>query len=144
MKLKRLDIEYEFDFVLFGLISSAKGFKLTWTINQALNINLVKRLAELEFQLKDDRSYRIDSYEFDTQTAKYLLFKNKLTDQNGNDAGPLLHELAKIDYFLRLDGETYPNTPDKVLKELKKISIVEYCMQINIDKLKSKENLLLY
>ena len=43
MKKSRLDIEYDFDFELLGIHSSARGYKLAWEINQALGIQLVKQ-----------------------------------------------------------------------------------------------------
>ena len=43
MKKSKLVIDYEFDFELLGIISSAKGYKLAWELNQALGIQLVKQ-----------------------------------------------------------------------------------------------------
>ena len=143
MKPKRLKVDYDYEFKLFGLISSVKGFKLTWALNNSLKTELVK-MDDIEFRKRDEKLYFVSGYEYNTPNSKYLLFKNRLTDTSGKDAGPLLPELGQIDYFLRVDGESYPNTPDVISKKLKELSIVEYSLQVNIDKLKSKENLLLY
>jgi hypothetical protein len=43
MKRNKLIIDYEFDFELIGIISTAKGYKLAWEINQLLAIHLVKQ-----------------------------------------------------------------------------------------------------
>ena len=43
MKKNKLVIEYDFDFELLGILSSARGYKLAWEINQALGIQLVKQ-----------------------------------------------------------------------------------------------------
>ncbi|HTH55399.1 MAG TPA: IPExxxVDY family protein, partial [Cyclobacteriaceae bacterium] len=42
MKKKRLDIEYTFDFEMYGIRSTLKPYKLAWELNRCLNINLVK------------------------------------------------------------------------------------------------------
>jgi len=42
MKKKRLDIEYSFDFDLFGISSTVKVYKLDWEINQSLGSKLKK------------------------------------------------------------------------------------------------------
>ena len=43
MKKSKLVIEYEYDFDLLGLTSTARGYKLAWEINQALHVQLVKQ-----------------------------------------------------------------------------------------------------
>ena len=143
MKLKKLQIDYEYDFVLFGVISSVKGFKLAWSINQALSVELVK-VSDIDFTLRDRKNLKVISYQFETENSKYILLNNKLKDSGGADSGYVLPEMAKIDFLLRIDGETYPNTPEKILMKLKDLSTVEYVLRVDVNKLKSKENLLLY
>ena len=42
MKPIKLVVEYDFDFEIIGLITSLKGHKLAWMINNALKIELRK------------------------------------------------------------------------------------------------------
>jgi hypothetical protein len=42
MKAIKLVVEYDFDFEFIGLISSLKGHKLAWNINNELKIELKK------------------------------------------------------------------------------------------------------
>ena len=42
MKVKKLRVDYEYDFDLMGISSSAKAFKLAWAINNKIGINLRK------------------------------------------------------------------------------------------------------
>ena len=143
MKYRKLQVEYEYDFNLFGLTTAAKGYKLAWTVNNALNTDLIAT-NNISFTLRDNRTFRLTAFEYAAETFKYLLFQNRLRSDDGVDAGFMLPEMARIDYFLRIDGETYPNTPDKVLSILRNLLIVDYCVRIDINKLRSKENLLLY
>ena len=43
MKKSKLIIDYQFDFELFGVIATVKGYKLAWEINQELGIQLIKQ-----------------------------------------------------------------------------------------------------
>lgn len=143
MKLKRLQVDYEYDFELFGLISSVKGFKLAWSINHALSIELVN-IPDIELILRDNKKQKVIAYEYETQNSKIILFHNRMKDHSGADSGYVLPEMNKIDYLLRIDGDIYPSNPEKVLEQLRNLDTVEYALRVNTSKLKSKENLLLY
>ena len=54
MRKSKLIIEYEYDFNLIGLISTAKGYKLAWELNQALGIHLVKQIKSRSSRLLPD------------------------------------------------------------------------------------------
>ena len=59
MKRTKLVIDYEYDFNLIGIISTAKGYKLAWELNQALGIHLVKQSEkEQATQLLIEAPYR--------------------------------------------------------------------------------------
>ncbi len=143
MKLKRLQVEYEFDFNLFGLISSAKGFKLAWSINQLMSIELVN-IDDIELTLRDSSKRRIITYQYETQNSKYTLFHNRTKDLSGVDSGHILPEMNKIDFLLRIDGDIYPSNPGDILQKIRSLNTVEYAMRIDVNKLKTKENLLLF
>jgi len=51
MKKKRLDIEYTFDFDLYGIISNVKAYKLAWELNNLLGSKLQKK-DDYEIQQK--------------------------------------------------------------------------------------------
>ena len=42
MKKKKLVVDYEIDFDLFGLISTVKDYKLAWLLNKHLSIHLTR------------------------------------------------------------------------------------------------------
>ena len=76
MKKKRLEIDYNFDFELLGVISSAKGYKLAWDINHAVSIRLIKQSdLIIHFSNQIIGSFTYFSHESALNTIK--LFRNK-------------------------------------------------------------------
>ena len=43
MKTFTLDVDYECDFTLFGLVSNTRDYTLAWTLNRALRLRLTKQ-----------------------------------------------------------------------------------------------------
>ncbi len=81
MKKKRLDIEYTFDFDLYGITATMKPYKMAWEINRCLNINLVKS-EDYEVMQKNKS---LNNYLHYTQSTKHSLinlFINKPIKQN--------------------------------------------------------------
>ena len=143
MKAKKLEDNFEYDFDLYGLISSVKGFKLAWSINQSLLIELVN-IPDIELVLRDNRRQNVITYEHKTANLTIMLLHNRTKDLSGSDSGFFLPEMNKIDYFLRIDGDIYPSNATEVLEKLRQLPTIEYAMRIDVKKLKNKENLILY
>lgn len=71
MKKKRLDIEFTLDFDLYGIISTAKPYKMAWEINRSFNVNLTK-LEDYEVIHKSEAH---NSYIHYGQTTELSLIK---------------------------------------------------------------------
>lgn len=140
MKGKKLHIEYEYDFTLLGLATSAREYKLAWHVNTALGIRLVKQ-DEITVEFLNDREITISHFLFKTEYSTFRLLKNKSLTGAGK-SGFLLAELAHFDYLIMINDDGGFFNPDSTLAALKKIPVVEYLATINIDKLKEKENLI--
>lgn len=137
MKKSKLIIDYEFDFELLGLISSAKGYKLAWEINQALNIQLVKQPdLVVGFRNNEERSFSFYSYQ--TQLNRLKMFKNKPSDP---DAGKyfLIPEFPHYDFIILADMEEQ-YTHQQLIHSIKSIASVQLAAMIPLDGLKSKSN----
>ena len=51
MKVNKLVVDFDYNFKMLGIISSAKEYKLAWSINQYLKIHLIKTEdINLQFQ----------------------------------------------------------------------------------------------
>ena len=140
MKNKKLIVEYEYNFILMGLATSAKEYKLAWHINKVLAIQLVKQ-QEKTVQFVNDREITISHFLFKREYSTFRLLKNKSLSGAGK-SGFLLPELAHFDYLIMINDDGGFFEPDATLAALKNIPVVEYLSSINIDKLKDKENLI--
>ena len=140
MKKSKLIVDHNFDFELAGIISNAKGYKLTWEINRVLKLNLVKA-KDLVLSFIDNNHLTILNYKYETENSKLLLLKNKGVESDGIPGSFLIPELQRFDYLLwarSVDEFDFVLWIDKI-KELK---VIQYAIRIDIEKLKSKENLL--
>jgi hypothetical protein len=137
MKKSKLVIDYEFDFELLGLISSAKGYKLAWDINQALDIQLVKQPDLLVgFKKNEERSFSF--YAYQTQLNRLKMFKNKPSEQ---DSGKyfLIPEFPHYDFIILADMEEQ-FTHQQLIHSIKTIKSIQLVAFIPLEGLKSKSN----
>lgn len=138
-----LDIEYEYDFLLFGIVSSVRDYKLAWWLNKELRLDL-KKVDEIDlFSDKKQKECWLSYYVFDTEMYDFTFIKNKSVDFFKVSKPYLLSELKEYDYFLKFGGESDTYTEDFIKKVLKLIPHITYLQLIDIDELKQKENLLI-
>ena len=140
MKKSKLIVDHNFDFELVGIISNAKGYKLTWEINRALKFNLVKA-KELVLSFIDNNHLTILNYKYETENNKLLLIKNRGVESDGIPGSFLIPELQRFDYLL------WARSVDEFdlvlwIDKIKELRVIQYAIRIDIEKLKSKENLL--
>ncbi|MBS1505666.1 MAG: IPExxxVDY family protein [Bacteroidetes bacterium] len=136
MKKKRLDIEYTFDFELFGIISAAKAFKLAWELNNALGCRLIK-MEDFEIQHKKETSNHYLNYSQQSEVNLLRLFRNKPNEE----AGPrelLVPEHPHFDFILLAKGEAFEDS-NRLQELLRNIPSIELAAFIPLASLKSKE-----
>ena len=137
MKKNKLIIDYEYDFNLIGIISTAKGYKLAWELNQALGIHLVKQ-SDLIVGFKNNEEKAFGYYSHQTQLNRLKVFKNRPVDQ---DAGKyyLIPEFPHYDFIILADMEEYDKS-QHLLQSLKSIDSIQLAAIIPLEGLKSKSN----
>lgn len=139
MKKSKLLVQYEYDFELFGISSTARDYKLAWLLNQALNIHIVK-VEDLEIDYHNQDKVITSHFLFETEYTSLRLIRNK---SFGEDKKPLLiPELPNFDYFVLIQDQGHVFNIPKILDRLRKLELIQYIQPIEIDKLKSKENLI--
>lgn len=141
MKKNKLIADYSYDFQLFGLLSYAREYKLAWTINSILNIGL-KKEEDIVIRFVGDRTLAISNFKHETPYATVRLLRNRsYDDQKENSAVYLLPELKNFDYLLMVhdESDTGDNNAFSLLGEC---PLIQYLARIDLDKLKSRENLL--
>src|SRR5690606_793778 len=116
MKNKKLVVEYEYNFVLMGLATSVKEYKLAWHINKVLGISLVKQ-EEKTVHFLNDREITISYFLFKREYSTFRLLKNKSMSGAGK-SGFLLPELAHFDYLIMINDDGGFFEPDTTLASL--------------------------
>lgn len=133
----QLAIQYNLD--LIGLVSSAKEYKLAWSLNQILGLKLVKS-EDLAINFIEGRSIIISNFTFTTSHCTFRLLKNRALSDNSNAF--LLPELKNIDYFLLIKNESDTFELNAYVDRLPQIDIVQSFTSINVENLENKENLI--
>ncbi len=142
MKKSRLLIEHTYDFELLGLVSPVKDYKMAWLINRDLQLGLRKEV-DLELEFVTSPNLKISQYFLSLPHGFVQLLKNRALNST-NQVSYLVPELKSMDYFLLVQDETFQISIDTFVQELSKNQFIQNVMKLDIEKLKSKENLLTY
>ncbi|MBT1705486.1 IPExxxVDY family protein [Chryseosolibacter indicus] len=137
MKKSKLLIEYEFNFLLLGVSSAAKGYKLAWDLNHALAITLVKQ-PDLLVGFKNNEEKSFSFYAYETPLNRLKLFKNKPNEQ---DIGKyfLIPEFPHFDFII-LAAMEEQYTQEKLIDLIRTIPSIQLVNPIEVEGLKSKSN----
>jgi len=136
MKKRRLEIEYNYDFELLGVASSARSYKLAWDINKALRVNLVKR-EDLRMSTREgDFYFAFFSHQSAVNTVN--LFRNR-SNESELKGIYLVPEHPHLDYIVYARGneEVKGSRLQELLREIPSIELVAF---LPLAALKSKDN----
>lgn len=137
----KLDVSYDYDFDLIGLVASVKEYKLAWMINQVLEINLVKE-DDLEINFRKGESLVISNYIFETEYSIITLYVNKSVNPQKNNKPYLLPELKEYDYFFKFEGDSDLFANTDLVETLKGIDVVQFASLIDVEELPSRDNVI--
>jgi hypothetical protein len=141
MAKNKLIIEYEYDFDLYGIISTVKAYKLAWLINKELDLHLVKE-EDINFSFLNEEKLVISNYLYQTEHSSFRLLKNRSEENSSEKMGYLLPELNKFDYFIMKNGMIHEYNHSQLLSRLQRIKEIQYIVTLDIEKIKSRENLI--
>ncbi len=136
MKKKRLDIEYTFDFELYGIISTVKAYKLAWELNNALGSKLIKS-EDYEVVHKKKVVNNYLHYAQTSEVNSLKLFRNKPNEESGTRE-PLVPEHPHFDFILLAHGEAFADS-NRLQELLRNIPSIELVAFIPLAALKTKE-----
>jgi hypothetical protein len=136
MKKSKLLIDYEYNFDLIGIITTARGYRLAWELNQRLAINLIKQ-PDLIVGFKNNGEKTFSFYAFETPLNRLKLFKNKSSEEESGKYF-LIPEFPHFDFIILAAMEEYK--PEQLIALLKSISSVQLATSIPLAGLKSKSN----
>lgn len=134
MKLK-LDDEYDFTCLLFGVVSTVPVHTLCWHINRSFNLNLAYASEQQVIRKGRGLGYSFFHFEDGTTMARWFVVANK------DGSASLVPELAKFDYIVKIEEHDHV-AADSVLAVLRALPPVLACYEFMIDEVKSKENLI--
>lgn len=136
MKKKRLEIDYSYDFELIGVISSAKGYKLAWDINNQLDVHLVKQM-DVIIQFNDKVTGTYSHFAHESPLNLIRLFRNKPNEAEAAK-NLLAQEFPHFDYIVMSQGADKIES-NRLQEYLRNISSVELVAFIPLDALKQKD-----
>ena len=150
MPTLKLDIEYDFDFEVIGLVSSLAPYQLIWNLNKSLGIDLVKKEdIILEFTSKD---VVITNYLFEEEYSYLRVFKNKSAEETVVENPTSLFDVAQTEYFLpelkkydfiiQLEGAVNNHYSDAIIEKVHQLKNVQLVTPIDLDDIKDKDNLI--
>jgi hypothetical protein len=142
MKKTHLAADYRYDFILLGLTCVAREYKLAWSINRALQINLIKQ-DDIKIRFLNNSGLEISNYLHRSEYSSIRLLKNKsYATVSENSRLYLVPELKNIDYLVVIEDETGVHNIRETVSALSEIPVIDFVTQIDTAKLKSKENLI--
>ena len=141
MKTLTLDVEYECDFDLFGVVSSSREHTLAWQLNQALRLRLVKQ-QDLIYDLLHQGRLVISNYLHATEHLTLRLLRNRSIDPSVLKKPFLAPDVKEYDYLIQVNNGSGQLTAEALLAQLTTLPVVQYACQFDPNSLKFKENLL--
>jgi hypothetical protein len=119
-KVHKLVFDEVSDFYLLAIASHENDYRLTWALNQNLNLKLIKGddFTCNHPKHKVEAKYSMYNFEDENNHLKYNLISNK------SENGFLLPDLKNIDFVLRVSGDMDQDNLNTIVQKLKKIDIV--------------------
>lgn len=156
-----LILEPDYDFVLTGISSHAKDYRICWALNNTLNIEL-KKTDSLEIKgKKQPTSSFFSTFKFEdtknfteyivlsnfSEAKSHVLQENTLFKEEKDKLQSLENEFLipehkNLNYFFIVKGEISDGEINNFVKKLKELDIVLTTIIIDVPRLKSKNNLI--
>lgn len=142
MKTLHLEMDYDFGFALYGLVSSCRDYKMAWSLNRLLSLNLIRQ-KELCYEMPDRQKLLISNFEHNDGHSIVRLFRNKALGTSTLKKPFLLPDIKEYDYVLQITGalQQYLN-PQELIGRLQRLTLIQYTKQFDPLTLKHKEHLL--
>jgi len=155
-KLSLNDFFDEADFILIGIHTSIDDYRLAYLLNTKLHLNLKRRKKNLDF--KNASQFSIYEWEDNKQLNTWNLVSNVCKIETSNlvtennlfnnsskviETFYLLPEYKKVNYILKIsDIQLGSKKNQRIVSQIQDIAHIVTAYQIDIDQLKSKNNLI--
>jgi hypothetical protein len=136
---KRELIEAAFDFLIWGINSGMEDYRLCLNMNEHLGWQF-RRMDDIEFYSQQIKGYKhFNSYKYKNKTDLYTI---ELL-QNKNAGNIFIPELKNFEFLFLFHGEDDYFDKEQLAEELRKIPGVQSVIELDVNALKSKNNLLI-
>ena len=160
MGIHKLHLEEfdEIDYQLIAIHSSLEDYRLAYYINQNLPINLKKENCNIQISNKEGETQFTRFVFEDSKDIVWNLVQNKndvfVPSQNSNQGLfaetnnkfstkiYLIPEFKNVDYFLKIENGEVNIDVSKITNCIKKIDRVSTVYAVEVEKIKSKNNLI--
>lgn len=158
MTLHRLSIDqlYDDSFSLLAMHCSLEEYRVAYLLNSFLNINLKRLPKDLDFEYTTAQ-YPIYEWEDEEQLIVWNLFSNicKKEEESLTSSGSLftnqdkivrsfnlIPEYKNVNYLLKISYDGNPINERSIINKIQNIPHVATVYAIDIEELKSKDNLI--
>ena len=160
MAIHKLHLEEfdEIDYQLIAIHSSLEDYRLAYYINQNLPINLKKENCNIQISNKEGKTQFTRFVFEDSKDIVWNLVQNKndvfVPSQNSNQGLfaetnnkfstkiYLIPEFKNVDFFLKIENGEVNIDVSKITNCIKKIERVSTVYAVEVEKIKSKNNLI--
>ena len=161
MAIHRLDFgEFdEIDYSLIAIHTTLEDYRLAYFINQKLHVNLNKSIKEIQITVKEGETHfsRFHYYEKKKEISWDLIQNiNEVIQQKKEDNQSLfanfdlevakkvymIPEFKKVNYFLKIENSEDNTNLLEIQSELNSIDQITTNYIVDINKIKSKNNLI--
>ena len=165
MQKKKLSInfEYDYNFLLIGICSPLKDYTIGYQINKFTSINFKRSEKDITMNyaegVEEANFAKFEYWDEQFQNQWYLLankckilcnddYENRGTifdghSQNRKKTKYLIPENRNVDFYIQIHGFFYEGTKIDLIRNIKNIERIVSIHEINMDKLRSKENLII-
>ena len=126
MKTLKFNEDFELDFLILGINSHIKLYKLCWEINKELHTNFIKNKNHI---INNNQEFERFSYTDKNSETRYNILSNIST------TGYLESKNKSVNYFMIVQGEVY-NT-QKIIERLNQIEDILLVFELNLSKIKT-------
>ncbi|MEW6469052.1 MAG: IPExxxVDY family protein [Bacteroidota bacterium] len=131
----RLEIEYDYDFILFGICSHDKDYRLCWAINQKLGMDFSRSEPIVIADKKKNKRTEFPVYHF----AEEEIFTDFYIIANKSAGTVLVPEQKQADYFLMVKGNLTDEEKEGTLKRIRETQNVLTAFEIDPASLRSRQ-----
>lgn len=137
MAKQTLEIEDDYMFIAFGIVSTSRSHRVCWMLNKSLNLEL-KRDSDIEVfsKAKTSRHHAFFSFFDENLQVKYRLIENK------KSVSLFLPEVKNADFLLIIDlSEELVSA--ELIEQIRSTETVLMAFDIDLELLRLKQNILL-